>query len=231
MAVGYEVINDSGSILLDANYLNLALIAKGTIDIGRNTNQGGSSGQVTVPATGPNMVFIRSSGFAAVTLSADGWFNYFLGFGATRFDYWVFAPPRDIGAKYGMQVYTEDGILAFDASQRYLRIIGSMNISSGTTLPTQNGNEKIVSLPLPAGLPAVCLSDPGFQMQVLTGSGVSGGVSYRTTTLCASRIVDGNLQVAQVLSNNNVDLPSNVTVNSTTSSLARSVILADVSGF
>lgn len=231
MSVGYQVLNDAGGILLDANYPNLALIAKGTVNIGTNTYAGGWYGQLNVPDTGPSMVFIRSPGFAAVLGVDAGVIQYYLGKGSTSFDYWVFGPPQDVGARFGMQVFTDDSRLAFDAAQRYLRVIGSINTNTGLIFPDQGGVGPVQSFALPGGTPAVCFVDPGFQYQVLTGDGVWGGFTFRTVAQCAMRISGQSLDIALVQNVGSLDLPGNVRVNTRGGGAPISVILADVSGF
>ena len=228
MTVGYEVLNDSGSILLDANYPNLALVARGTVNIAPNTYAGGTYGTVSVPATGMPLVFLRSAGFAAVADARPGSFTYFMATGVTTLDYWAFAPPQDVGARFGMQVYTDRGSLAFDAAQRYLRIAGVVQTGKALNFNDTGGVGEIASFGLPGNLPAVCFVDAGFQFQALTGNGVSGGLTFRTVARCAMRVAGNTLQLAHVQSIGSMTLPSDVHVNTRTASTPSAVIVADV---
>jgi hypothetical protein len=229
MSAGFEVINDSQSILIDQNFQNLALVAKGTISIGSNSSPGGYSGFTTIPATGIPLIFIRCAGWVAVTGATNGRFDWRMAKGVTTFDYYAFAPPQSIGGNLGLQVFGSDGTLCFDAQQKYLRILGTMATKGSMFFPDSGGVGTVISFPLPGTLPAVCFSDPGGQFQVVTGSIVSGGMTYRTVARCGMRINGSNLELAQFQSLDNISLPSGANINTRVAASPAAVIIADVS--
>lgn len=231
MPVGFEVINDHGSILIDANYPNLALIAQGTVNVGSNTFVGGMSGTITVPNTGKPAVFVRSAGLVAIVDAQPGTFTYLLANGVTTFDYWVFAPPQSIPRNFGAQVFDANGKLCFDAAQSYMRVTGLINMGSTfMTYPDTGGVGQVLSYPLPGATPAVCLNDPGYQFQILTGASVSGGTQYRTIARCGVRMSGSTLELAHFQSRADLSLPVGVNVNTRTAATPMSVLVADVTG-
>jgi hypothetical protein len=229
MGVGFEVITDAGSILLDATYPNLALIAQGTVNVGTNTAAGGVFGTIAVPATGQPMVFVRSAGFVAILNVDNGTFSYQLAQGVTTFDYWVFGPPQSIATNYGMQVFDAAGRLCFDAAQKYMRVNGAIAMNQqGMTFNDTGGVGSLLSYALMGSTPAICLADPGYQFQILTGSPVSGGTQYRTIGRCGARINGGSLEIAYFQSRNDLSLPAGVTVNTRSAVSPQMAIIADV---
>ena len=231
MTVGFEVINDHGSILIDANYPNLALVAQGTVNVGSNTSSGGKSGTITVPNTGKPAVFVRSAGLVAIIDAQPGTFTYLLANGVTTFDYWVFAPPQSIPRNFGAQIFDANGKLCFDAAQNYMRVTGLINMGGvGMTFADTGGVGGALSYTMPGSTPAVCLNDPGYQFQILTGDPVSGGFQYRTNARCGVRMSGSTLEIAQFQSRADLSLPAGVSVNTRAAASPMFALVADVTG-
>jgi len=229
MSAGFEVINDSQSILIDQNFQNLALVSRGTISVASNTSPGGRYGFTNIPATGIPLIFVRSTGLVSIISTASGRFDWQMAKGVTSFDYYAFAPPQIISGNFGLQVYGSDGTLCFDAQQKYLRVLGTTATKSSMYFPDSGGVGSVLSFPLQGTQPAVCFSDPGGQFQVITGTIVSGGTSYRTIARCGMRINRSSLELAQFQSLDNISLPSGANVNTRVASSPSMVIVADVS--
>ncbi|MGO4701709.1 hypothetical protein [Dyella sp. 2RAB6] len=229
MSAGFEVINDSQSILIDQNFQNLALISSGSISIGSNSSAGGYFGSTTIPATGVPLIFVRSAGLVSIISATNGRFDWRLAKGVTTFDYYAFAPPQSLSGNVGLQVFGSDGKLCFDAQQKYLRILGTVTTKGSMYFPDGGGVGTALSFPLPGARPAVCFSDPGGQFQVITGSTVSGGLTYRTVARCGMRINGSNLELAQFQEVDSLALSGDAHVNTRVAAAPAMVIVADVS--
>ena len=95
MPAGLEAIfNNHGSVLLDDNYHNLAVVAEGT--------------QANWPGyDGASLIAVRSADFAQ-----------------TSYQWWKFGDPvAPVANNAGLQVFNASGALVFDSRLRYARVV------------------------------------------------------------------------------------------------------------
>lgn len=134
MGVGLEVIGDSGSVLIDANWINYALVSVTTIN-SRNQNNIAPvfTGATLSDMLEGDLVFVHcTSVFAVVGLRfvenvrCHSVATFAVGVPVT---FYVFRkqPPTD--SKFGMQVFSATGELIFDAASKFVRVDGSVPAS------------------------------------------------------------------------------------------------------
>ncbi len=215
---GLQVFNDNGSILIDQNYVNLALRGKGTVAIGTNAANGGYLGTELFGITlgQPPLIAIRSSGFVSIADVGLDRFSYHLAKGVETFDYWFFGPPPVSTARYGLQVFDDSGKLVFDSNLGYVRMMQFINTqNTGMIYPDSGGVSSLFQYPITnAANAAFVFADPGYCMQLLTGTPVVKGLDYRSIAMPHGRIVGNNMEIALCQTVDNLSLPSGVNISS-----------------
>lgn len=155
MVAGLQVISDSNTLQIDENYSNLRVAHQGTLNvIVRNTvvNDPNSGASLTVIGNTPMLFFGANTSntafiVASRTRSGNSWTFTVYAKSQTLTDgsvasvpYCIFdSMPVTSPGTFGLQVYNDNGTLAFDSSNKYLRI-------SGVFQPT----EGMLSTPLPS---------------------------------------------------------------------------------
>lgn len=129
MAFGIQIRNTAGSIQIDENYKNLALVAKSTIV---TTVSGGGWSHVDLTISGVHPVLALRCTTAAcyyyyVTNSGSSWtYRLFVNnatAGADTITYYVFdEPPAPVMSGFGMLVFNAAGEVTFDSRHKYLRV-------------------------------------------------------------------------------------------------------------
>jgi hypothetical protein len=125
MTAGFQVINNAGSILIDENYVNLAMKSKG-------------SGSTSGP-TGLNRLTVALSGLSTpmVALASPVRFVGLKNFAAdmssmllqgegsvtSAVNYYIFDKPTSSGVNQGLQVFDAAGGLVFDSGNKYARVV------------------------------------------------------------------------------------------------------------
>lgn len=129
MTAGLEIINTSGSVLIDENYQNLAMSASGSF-----TFVSGDFGRVNVnipyKADGlrnPIMAIRVTGGYAGVrntSKNAVTSVSTAVMFGQTgaTVQWWCFDVP-DVTSNAGLQVFNSAGTLVFDSGNKYARVL------------------------------------------------------------------------------------------------------------
>lgn len=141
MTVGFEVIGDSGNILISQDYKNMQLVESGTVSPASGTYAGVSSFSRTglvapiLFLSGPRRAMgyacKKSSGSTAFLIFADG-------ASSAAVNYWIFDIATLIPSNGGLQVFTAAGELAFDSGAKTLRVIDQLPISSGSANTTKS---------------------------------------------------------------------------------------------
>ena len=136
MPAGLEIINTSGTVLIDENYQNLAVRAKGTVGISSAALK-----RATVAMSGvssPMIALASASAFSGIkNVLSD--LSQFTIQGeappASNVDYFIFDVPLASGLSHGLQVFNTAGTLVFDAGNKYARVVdvyGGPNTSDWT---------------------------------------------------------------------------------------------------
>lgn len=128
MTTGLEVINDFNTIIIDSNYSNFMLSQTGVVTTTAQEAVGGFivyRGNITTSATNPQVFFRNTNGvFVAILQATYGATSSFTVQSSSpgTFTYHLFGtniPP--VSTNFGLQVFKEDGSLAFDSGSNFLR--------------------------------------------------------------------------------------------------------------
>jgi hypothetical protein len=141
MPVGFEVSNDGGQVIVDANFASMALVQKGTATLGQDSTtppNASCSASVTVSGEFPIIAYRSPVPVALwfVENSGNTWTYHFLslsGNAGTPFNWYVFDRPRDTGSKFGAQAFDENGKLTYDLMWPYMRVRGVVDFDANTT--------------------------------------------------------------------------------------------------
>ena len=129
MPAGLEIINTSGSVLIDENYKNLAVSASGSFtfvagDFGRvNVSipyiaNGIRNPIIAIRVTG-GYAGVRNTNINDIALTATA---VFFGDTGATVEWWCFDIPTVVSTS-GLQVYNSSGELVFDSGNQYARVI------------------------------------------------------------------------------------------------------------
>ena len=162
MTAGLEIFNDSNTIVLESNYSNFMLSAKGSVQTTPfNTGAGGIQylATVTTDTKNPQIFFSNTNGsFIAIPrISLSGTTTTFHINSSTQqvnLSYYIFStdiPP--VGGNFGLQVFKEDRSLAFDSSSKFLRYETVVQTWWGPGI-----NQTTYQLPPSLNTRAVCLT-------------------------------------------------------------------------
>jgi hypothetical protein len=130
MPVGLQVTNNSNTVQLDEYSMTIAMVAKGLLLMTQvNTNGTGVvlyEGIISVPGVDPQVFIVPTGGLVSlyeITTSGGAFTFRFLSNAPASVPYYIFdkgKPPTT--ANYGLQVFTGEGVLAFDSGSKFLRV-------------------------------------------------------------------------------------------------------------
>lgn len=126
----FEVYNSAGSLMVDHNYMNHALVQRGWVNansdpIGMGLTIGGfiditySGGEAPVIAWRSD-AFVGLLGFSQN--GGDFTFRLYCQVRGHGLDYYIFDRPRPNPGNWGLQVFDGAGRLTFDGSQKYMKV-------------------------------------------------------------------------------------------------------------
>lgn len=161
MTTGLEVINDFNTIIIDSNYSNFMLSQTGVVTTTAQQVSGGLivyRGNITTSATNPQVFFRNTNGaFVAILQATYGAISSFTVQSSSpgTFTYHLFGtniPP--VSTNFGLQVFKEDGSLAFDSGSNFLKFETVIQMTGDLGLVDIN------NYPLPADgkVRAACIS-------------------------------------------------------------------------
>lgn len=162
MTVGLEVRNDFNTIVIDSNYSNLLLGQQGSVSVNLVDTYGSGitlySGSITTAVKNPQLFFKNTNGAYVAVYNAtydvnSTVFSIYTNAGGS-FNYLIFGTDIPLSSNnYGLQVFKEDGTLAFDSGSKILKYetVIQMSGSSG---------QDSISYPLPVSSTqrAACIS-------------------------------------------------------------------------
>lgn len=142
MAYGFEIVNDSGNVIVDTLYKNFSYYENGSLTI---SGDPAFDGRVVVnfstPVSTPPLIAIKPSStvtFVSVigyvynseTFKYTGFTAYSSGFTSmynppanTSFYWRAYIPtPNNISSNYGLVTYNSSGEVVFDSSREYFKI-------------------------------------------------------------------------------------------------------------
>jgi len=143
MNTGFQVINDSGSIIVDEKYSNLTMRSKGTNIVVQDLSYiewHGSTSTLTVTAETP-VLAIASSFFTAirsVTNNNNGTWTFILMHGADSgtYDWYLFDKAHYVGdSNCGLQIFDAAGQKTFDSGTCYANVIDVVAFSRTVPVP------------------------------------------------------------------------------------------------
>ncbi|MBT2116419.1 hypothetical protein KK141_13920 [Dyella sp. LX-66] len=232
MEARFQAIAENGSLLVDSDWPSMVLVQKGTISVGSNTAPEGMWGSTywSNPRGGQSIVFLRGSGFAAVTDCAPTGFSWYFAKGVTTCNYYAFVPVMQAQGRVGLQLFDAQGTITYDATQRPLRIRQVISAGGMLIWPDSGGVGTIVPFSLVnPGSAAIAFSDPGMYSQYLTGTPV-GSPIWRSPANVCMRINGSNLEIAACQSITNVNPGSGVAISSRSGIQPQLLFECDVTG-
>jgi hypothetical protein len=134
------VLNDNGDIVIDEEYRNFALHAKGTATMG-SSDIGGTAAiyAVSIAVTGCTtpMLALKSANYVSVIgVGVSGsTFTYeiYSNTASFTFDWYVFDVPEVPADTFGFAVYNAVGALVFHSSNKAMRVVRSDDAGTGGT--------------------------------------------------------------------------------------------------
>lgn len=161
MTTGLEVINDFNTIVIDSNYSNFMLSETGVVTTtARRVGTGlvVYIGNITTSAINPQVFFRNTNGaFVAILQATYGSTSSFTVQSSApgTFTYHVFGtniPPAS--RNFGLQVFKEDGSLAFDSGSKLLRYETVIQMSGDSWVV----DIRTYPLPVDSKIRAACIS-------------------------------------------------------------------------
>lgn len=156
MPAGLQVYSDSGLIQIDDRYSNLALRTKFTATTASGTGPNYSFWTYTtvVTATYPIVAMSgpRIALLGCVNIGGNQWQLQFVSPAQATFTAYIFDYPVSPGNNFGLQVFRDDGGLAFDSNIKYAKVAAIIQRPAGQ--PSGNGGgsgQNWDYLSLPAG--------------------------------------------------------------------------------
>lgn len=153
MPAGIQIWGDHGFVQITDAYSNFAFRAKGVVAL-----DGNGRGSISFSGMSHPMVCVQSgSPVALLGTWTDGWSWTFTFNGSPGASFWVFTfddPVFNGGSKYGLQIFKDDGSLAFDSNMKYMKIAGIGSPPGG--VPGYNATWEYN--PLVGGSYAVCMT-------------------------------------------------------------------------
>ena len=168
MPTGFQVIGSNGQAQIDGSFVNLALVAKGTVTI----PAGGTfvdgyealasiTPQISINGVTPILCIAPQTMNVAIGMvqKSGNTFQYTLVAGASNaaetfkwfvFDSLTLIPP----SRYGLQVFNGSGVLVFDAASQPMRVAGVAQLPNAPLI----GNPGRINARGGAGTYAFCLS-------------------------------------------------------------------------
>lgn len=147
MGYGLQVVGAHGVTQIDQDFVNLAVVAKGTLNLPAYNGiaadgqpNGLATAQLTVGGVSRPMLFIRTSGNVPVAVASNGGvptvtYTFYNPSAVTIYWYVFDETSAGPGADYGLTVYTAGGTLAYASNWSVLRLgaVGSIpNADSNT---------------------------------------------------------------------------------------------------
>lgn len=139
MGTGLEILNDAGIIQVDSTFQNLSFVYTSSVlcNIGHLNCK---TGYVNVTGKNPILGFQSGIGVTYIVTGKSGnvyTFRIYLDVDVdTTVTYWVFDSQDSSPAEsFGLQVYNSSGLLCFDSSRKYLRVLQYFNGGTGNTFP------------------------------------------------------------------------------------------------
>ena len=138
---GFRVTGESGQLQVYSEGRNIALIKKGTVSVPAGSIA--SANQQTVVSLGnygvEAMLFIRPSTLGAAMVAelkreaSGNLIGVFAAETAMQGTWYLFAPAPKVAAAgtYGMQVYKEDGTVAYSTASKPLKVVSMFKIPDG----------------------------------------------------------------------------------------------------
>ncbi len=167
MAVGFQVWNDWGTTQVDQDHITLAMSAKGSITMTLDPAthpQPMRIGSVTVTGDNPIIAFAPSTPGVFVNLlrqsrNGDQWTFHFRAQAGANFTlaYWTFDKPERAmtgGDGFGIQVFRDDGGIAFDSGMKPLRVVEVADLdppADGDGISSRGRLQRLVTMDIPAG--------------------------------------------------------------------------------
>lgn len=132
MPVGLQVLNDDGNIVIDEEYRNFTLHAKGTATMG-STDIGGTAliyaCTITVTGCTTPMLALNSASYVSVIGAgvSGGTYTYeiYSNTPSFTFNWYVFDVPTMPADTFGFEVYNSAGQLVFHSSSKAMRVVRS----------------------------------------------------------------------------------------------------------
>lgn len=140
MPIGLQVLNDDGNIVIDEEYRNFTLHAKGTATMG-SSDIGGTAAiyACTITATGCTtpMLALKSASYVSVigaAVSGGTWtYEIYSNTPSFTFDWYVFDVATLPADTFGFAVYNSSGALVFHSSNKAMRVVRSDPAGTGET--------------------------------------------------------------------------------------------------
>lgn len=197
MPVGIQVFGDSGAVQIDDNYANLSLAGKGALNPGNPSQDGGNVMTVSTAAANA-IIFLRASGLVKLGAISDSGgtrtFTIQMATGVTSCAYWIFGKPPAPTSNFGLQIFDANGNCTFDATLKYMRVIGAVNTSSTPLGGAVGGNFGLPGVG-PGGY-AVAFADPGYIVEQLHASQGFQPTIYRMNATFGHLINGNTLKVS-----------------------------------
>ena len=177
MAAGFQIVNANGIVQVDENYVNLGLVAKGTITIPAG-GIGGMAAPAQISFTGASPILcirpVSTYAFIRSVTKLGNTFSYTVNGGysgagntsptAETFNWYIFDRMSQIAVtNYGIQIYNASGELTFNSSSNPMRIAGvgqTPNAALSTAPATVSAAQ--------AGIYAACISNGRLFSQVVS---------------------------------------------------------------
>lgn len=151
MPAGFQIVNSSGVVQVDENYVNLGLVAKGTITIPAG-GIGGLAAPAQISFTGVSPILcirpVNTFAFIRSVTKSGSTYAYTVNGGfatsgnssplAETFNWYIFDRMSQIGTtNYGIQIYNAAGEITFNSSANPMRVaaVGQIPNASLATAP------------------------------------------------------------------------------------------------
>lgn len=139
MPAGLAVYNDAGTVQIDDQFANMALISKTNVTVGSSPDYYRPAAIYTVVSATPPIVAIQSTHRVVlqnITRSGNTWtFTYYGGAIGNIVTCYLFNKPVYQGSGSGLVVYDASGNVTFDSRQKYARVHALLQ---GSGLSTQS---------------------------------------------------------------------------------------------
>lgn len=143
MPAGLQIYNSNNVLTIDSTYQNMQLLSKVTaiFDRPESTSRINDMAIAQIPDIPSGSLVAISSSFPVVRILNRSFIRAPLANMNQSATVYVFGPATNVPAPsgYGLQVFTEDGRLAFDSGFRYMRVAGMFSVGDVRS-PGQNNS-------------------------------------------------------------------------------------------